>query len=199
MSDIWILGCTHAFHKNITTGVSKWPEGGMRDFPNEHIMTQKLASNINECVQSNDLMIHLGDWSFGGYDNIFRFREMINCQNIIIATGNHDYDKFWHKKEVKNLFKQVYSGLFEKTISNQRVVFCHYPILSWNHKNHGSYMLHSHCHGSMRGWISEHMPNSKILDCGVDTNGLMPYNFNDIVKYMSAKTEDILDHHSNIS
>lgn len=199
MVDIWITGCTHGWHKNITKGVSKWSNTDQcRPFDDENLMTNHVVKNINDCVHKADLLIHLGDWSFGGYENIFRFREMINCENIIICRGNHDYDKFWHKKEVKSLFKEVYSGLFEKSIGSQRVILCHYPILSWNHKSHGSYMLHSHCHGSMRKWVAEHMPNSKILDCGVDTNDLKPYNFSDIVNYMNNKTEDALDHHSNI-
>ena len=30
----------------------------------------------------DDFLIHLGDWSFGGFDSIKEFRSRINCKNI---------------------------------------------------------------------------------------------------------------------
>jgi len=31
-------------------------------------MNDTLVNNINEMVGENDVLIHLGDWSFGGFE-----------------------------------------------------------------------------------------------------------------------------------
>ena len=38
-----------------------------------------------------DTLYHLGDWSFGGIENIWNFRKRINCKNIYLVPGNHDH------------------------------------------------------------------------------------------------------------
>jgi calcineurin-like phosphoesterase family protein len=54
-------------------------------------------------VKENDILYHLGDFSFGGWMNVWRFRSQINCKNIHLILGNHDYqikkNKFLHNLE----------------------------------------------------------------------------------------------------
>jgi calcineurin-like phosphoesterase family protein len=54
-------------------------------------MNATLVDNINNKVGENDILIHLGDWSFGGFDKIVEFRERIKCKNIHLVLGNHDH------------------------------------------------------------------------------------------------------------
>ncbi len=42
-------------------------------------------------VKPNDIIYHLGDWSFGGHENIKIFRNRIKCKNIHLILGNHDH------------------------------------------------------------------------------------------------------------
>lgn len=30
-----------------------------------------------------------------------------------------------------------------------KVIMCHFPMLSWEHKDKGSIMIHGHCHGKV--------------------------------------------------
>ena len=94
---VWFTSDTHYGHKNICRGVSEWDlndHGGhlsVRDFDTVDQMNDAIVNGINKYVNSEDYLIHLGDWSFGGIENIWNFRKRINCKNIILILGNHDH------------------------------------------------------------------------------------------------------------
>lgn len=94
---IWFTSDTHYGHKNICKGVTEWDlkdHGGdmsVRDFKTLEQMNSTLVDSINKYVAEDDYLIHLGDWSFGGIENIWKFRERIVCKNIIEILGNHDH------------------------------------------------------------------------------------------------------------
>ena len=92
MSETYITSDTHGFHQNIVFGVSTWdPKDGCRPFDTIEEMNEAMAANINAIVKEDDILWHLGDWSFGKEDNIAEFRSMINCKNIHLILGNHDW------------------------------------------------------------------------------------------------------------
>jgi calcineurin-like phosphoesterase family protein len=93
MNNIWLTSDTHYNHSNYCLGVSNWDnkEVSCRKFQTLEEMNQLLVNNINQYVKENDTLYHLGDWSFGGIDNIWEFRKQINCKNIILVPGNHDH------------------------------------------------------------------------------------------------------------
>lgn len=89
--NIFFTSDTHFHHKNITSGVSKWDAGrGVRDFETPEKMTDYLINKINEYIKEDDILIHLGDWSFDGIDKIWESRKRIVCKNIYLVAGNHD-------------------------------------------------------------------------------------------------------------
>lgn len=94
---IWFTSDSHYGHKNICKGVTAWDlkdHGGdmsVRDFKNLDQMNSALVDGINNYVAQDDYLVHLGDWSFGGIENIWKFRNRINCKNIILILGNHDH------------------------------------------------------------------------------------------------------------
>lgn len=47
-----------------------------------------------------------------------------------------------------------------------RVVMCHYPMLTWNHKPHGAVMLHGHSHGKLDEYNDQSM--DLRFDVGID-------------------------------
>jgi calcineurin-like phosphoesterase family protein len=82
--NIWFTSDTHYGHKNICRGVTSWKSedpaaliAATRDFPTLEIMNETIVSNINSVVAEDDWLIHLGDWSFGGIENIDAFRDQI--------------------------------------------------------------------------------------------------------------------------
>ncbi len=96
---VWFTSDTHAFHRNICIGVSQWKAGATRDFTDEMVMTDHLISQINKYVKEDDILYHLGDWSFGGPDKILQFRNAINCKTIHLILGNHD-DNIAHNRPI---------------------------------------------------------------------------------------------------
>ena len=79
---VWITSDTHYNHTNICRATTKWrtPNGDIpipqtRDFETLNKMNDVIVNNINEVVGYDDILIHLGDWSFGGFEKIGEFRE----------------------------------------------------------------------------------------------------------------------------
>lgn len=100
MSDIWFTSDTHYHHKNIVRGVTEWagdPAKGAasvqrtRDFKTLEEHDDELVKNINACVKPDDILYNLGDWSFGGLEQVWEFRKRLNCRNIHLVFGNHDH------------------------------------------------------------------------------------------------------------
>ena len=87
---------TENSHENMCRGITKWkltPEELLtqtRDFKTLADMNETLVAEINAIVGENDTLYHLGDWSFGGINQIWEFRKQINCKNIHLILGNHD-------------------------------------------------------------------------------------------------------------
>lgn len=75
---------THYAHSNICSATTKW-EGSSnltRQFNSLDHMNNTLVNNINCMVGEDDILIHLGDFSFGGFEKIQEFRDRIVCKNI---------------------------------------------------------------------------------------------------------------------
>ena len=91
MKNIWFSSDFHYGHKNICRGVSTWSNlKYTRDFQSIEEMNYTLVNNINSYVKKDDDLYFLGDWSFGGIENIWEFRKKLNCTNIHFICGNQD-------------------------------------------------------------------------------------------------------------
>lgn len=96
--NIWVTSDTHYGHRNITgPKVSRW-SSGYRDFKDVPEMNAHIVKQINKVVKEDDLLYHLGDWSFGGIEEIWNFRKQLRCKNIILLLGNHDEHILENKK-----------------------------------------------------------------------------------------------------
>jgi calcineurin-like phosphoesterase family protein len=101
---LWFTSDTHYNHSNICSSTTKWSDSRLtRQFASLEAMNQRLVDNINDVVGENDILIHLGDWSFGGIDSIGEFRDRINCKNIHLVLGNHDHH-IQNNKELKDRY-----------------------------------------------------------------------------------------------
>ena len=98
---------THDRYDNICSATTRWEkgEGNTRKFASLEQMNDTIVNNINEVVGENDILFHLGDWSFGGFEKIAEFRDRINCKNIHLILGNHDH----HIERNKQLTDRYYS------------------------------------------------------------------------------------------
>jgi calcineurin-like phosphoesterase family protein len=187
---VWIISDTHFGHKNICRGVTAWrlPDGSIpisqtRDFDSISEMNEMIVNNINSVVGQDDVLIHLGDWSFGGFENIKIFRDRIVCKEIHLILGNHDEHIEKNRDGVQELFTSVnhYTKLMYKF---ETLVLMHYPIDSWDGLNKGHIHLHGHCH----------LPQQKVfgkgrrMDVGIDGNMFfMPYELDNVIKIVKMR------------
>ena len=200
---VWITSDTHYGHKNICRGVTSWrlPDGRIpikktRDFDTIEEMNESIVDGINSVVGQDDVLIHLGDFSFGGFENIQKFRDRIICKEIHLILGNHDTHIENNKGGVQELFTSVnhYTRLLYK---NKTFVLFHFPISSWDSLNKG----HIHLHGHVHLPTNLRFGKGKKMDVGMDghpTFGV--YGMDDIIQIMDKReiaSDMLFDHHTD--
>lgn len=215
--NVFVTSDSHYNHKNICRGVSSWEDNkgnlATRDFPSLEEMNQTIVDGINDRVKSDDILIHLGDWSFGGIQNIAQFREQINCKNIYLCYGNHDH----HIKNNRLLETSTHRGvpakeLFIETgdILNLTVTssvvkgkvqfFCsHYSHRIWDKRHHGRMHLFGHSHGSL-----DSVTNDRSMDVGIDSSmrifgTYMPFHIMEVYTILENRENFTIDHHSYLT
>lgn len=189
-NNIWITSDTHYMHNNICKGVTRWkidtPEGlsAVRDFETLEEMNSSLVENINSVVDRKDWLIHMGDWSFGGFEMIEEFRSMINCENVVLMIGNHDHWIERNEKGVRTLFSHVahYEELrVTRKESEEKFILCHYPIISWNGLRKGAFMLHGHQHLK----VDRRFGMGRRMDIGVcGSPEFRPYHLEEVMNLL---------------
>jgi calcineurin-like phosphoesterase family protein len=196
---LYFTSDTHYMHTNICRGTTRWSnaDGFTRDFDTLDQMNDRIVNGINSVVGQDDILFHLGDWSFGGFERIEEFRNRINCKNIHIVLGNHDHHIERDREDIRRLFTSVNQYLELEVKGKdweQNYVLMHYPIISWNKMNDGVIHLHGHVHLSADRRIGK----GKTMDVGVDGNGLNPLHTSDIKRLMGSqpiKSGFEFDHH----
>jgi calcineurin-like phosphoesterase family protein len=197
--NIWFTSDSHFGHTNIAgPKISTW-SSGYRDFNSVHEMNMALVDGINKYVKEDDILYHLGDWSFGGVQNIFQFRNYIICKNIHLVLGNHDQHII--DKEIKyhdttfnpiELFSSVQDVLTIE-LGKTKLFLSHYSHRVWLGSHKGVIHLYGHSHGSIPDY-------GKSMDVGVDVafkkfGEYRPFNIGDITNIMSKRTIEKIDHH----
>ena len=193
--NIWFTSDTHFGHTNIAgPKVSVW-KNGYRNFNSVQEMNDALVHNINKIVGEDDILYHLGDWSFGGVHNIYYFRKSLICKNIHLMLGNHD--QHITNKDIKfldssfnpiDLFSSI-QDIFTGKIGKNNFHLSHYSHQVWPGGHKGVIHLFGHSHNSLKGI-------GKSMDVGVDTHPeFRPYHINEIVKIMDKINVKFIDHH----
>jgi len=192
-------GCPHIQHVNICKATSKWPNGGIRDFSSLDEMNETIIENTIKIVPATPkaILIWLGDFLFGDKKKLQYWLSRLAPRRIYAIGGNHD-DFIRFKVEYQNLF-DWWGEYLEIRVEGQLICHSHYPMMVWRDSHKGSWMLHSHCHGSLPD-----DPNQKRCDIGYDTSysqygvtkKFEPYTFNDLQKIMSKKNWKAMDHHN---
>jgi calcineurin-like phosphoesterase family protein len=194
---------THYGHKNICRGVTEWrlPDGSIpisqtRNFNTIEQMNETIVNNINSVVGQDDVLIHLGDFSFGGFENIQKFRDRILCKEIHLILGNHDTSIEKNRDNVQELFTSVshYTKLMYKF---KTFVLFHYPIASYDGLNKG----HIHLHGHVHLPTNLRFGKGKKMDVGMDGHPKFGvYDMDDIIRMMDKReimSDMLFDHHTD--
>lgn len=202
--NIWVFSDPHYGHKNICRGVTEWrtqdgkiPEGQTRDFGTLNHMNDTIVNNINNVAMQDDILICLGDWSFGGFEKIKEFWDRLVCKNIHLILGNHDHHIERNREGSQGLFKSV-SHYETLEVGSNKFRLMHYPISSWDGLNKGVFHLHGHCHLP----TNLRFGKGKRMDVGMDGHPeFRPYNLmTEIVPLLKSRpimSEMPEDHHTD--
>jgi len=206
MKNIWFTSDTHYHHKNIVRGTTSWIGEGeihgisrTRNFDTLEEHDEVLISNFNNLIKENDEVWHLGDWSFGGHEQIKIFRDRLKCKNINLIFGNHDQ----HIEPIDSPYRKLFNSVqyvkefylkIDCTLSNKYgklgIFLSHYSHQVWNGSHHGNIHLFGHSHGSLKGI-------GRSIDVGVDTNNLYPYHLDEVLFFLKDIPVNFVDHHNS--
>ena len=197
---IYFTSDSHYNHKNIAgKEVSSWDKG-YRNFISVEEMNQHIVDSINSVVKVGDTLIHAGDWSFGGINSIFEFRDRLNCQDIILTFGNHDYHIKKNKSyNGRNPLDNFFHASKRYRLSHKEIpliIVSHYSQRIWEDSHKGSIMLYGHSHGTLPQYVNASGEPLRTMDIGYDVRPV-PYSLDEILEMMKDRPFTNVDHHKN--
>jgi calcineurin-like phosphoesterase family protein len=177
---IWFTADTHFFHSNILKYCN-------RPFANITENNETIIKNWNNVVSVDDIVYHLGDFSFGSKNLSSWIASRLNGR-IFLLPGNHDKKgKLPLETDLFKITPQYYELKIQQSAiknSHQLIVLCHYAFEVWNKRHYGSWHLHGHSHGGLPS------SNKQLrLDVGVDCNNYTPVSIEQVQKIMKKKEE----------
>lgn len=185
--NIWFTSDTHFFHKNII-------EYCRRPYYSVDQMNQALIDNWNRVVEPDDIIYHLGDFSFAnknktraileqlyGYKVLIRGNHDRNCEGYVELGFNEAYEDLilmtageviWmnHIPEVndeddRKFVRPQYKESFHKLSPNERPAKYNRPSL----------VLCGHVHEK---WLYK----GRCINVGVDQWGYFPVSLKDLIE-----------------
>lgn len=126
----------------------------------------------NGTVRREDVVYILGDFCLGNKERTEKVLQKLKGRKFLIE-GNHD--KSLHGLE---RYFEWYGQIKEAKFTNNQYEFidpnetfcvelCHYPMLTWNRRPHGTCMVHGHTHGAIDAFNSESL--ELRVDVGLDS------------------------------
>ena len=131
---IWVTSDTHFCHRRILIY-----EAENRPFKNLNEMNEALIQRWNEKVGEKDIVLHLGDFSFGNKNRIKDIVTRLNGR-IWLLMGNHDREQHYNWKELG--FDRTFDNPF---LLDGKFVFSHEPL---KEIPEGKVNIYGHVHGS---------------------------------------------------
>lgn len=154
---VFFTADTHFGHALMVASSRRCP----RPWDTVEEMTEGLVANWNTVVSWKDTVYHLGDVSFLKSGQTLEVLKRLNGF-IHLVRGNHD----GMSAQCLGEFESV-SDIKEIRVEGQKLILCHYALMTWNKMHEGSWMLHGHSHGALR------VDETKCrMDVGVDARAL---------------------------
>jgi len=149
-----------------------------RPFENVEQMNEEIIRRWNSRVHKNDEIYVLGDIAWvTSWDRLTPFTSRLNGK-IHLIKGNHD-TMFVKGDMTKSPFVWIKDIAEIKDKANgeeYRVVLCHFPMLSWNARMHGSLHLYGHVHNSPMDFVPKN-----AFNVGVDVWNFEPVTLEEIL------------------
>lgn len=141
-----------------------------RPFDTIRQMDDTIIENIAAVVQPGDDLWIVGDFGFGrtaGQDGYLEglFERLPGRKHLVV--GNHDGER------VLALPWQSCNDMVEISDRTQKLVLCHYPMITWKHARRGALHLFGHVHKRWQG-------SRNSINVGVDVWDFHPVRLADI-------------------
>ena len=173
MARTFVTSDTHFGHENIIRYAN-------RPFANWRMMGEAMIERWNSRVAADDVVYFLGDFAMGPGakdDYVEQVLRRLNGDKIGVL-GNHDQPSKWSvglkqfvlEKGIDN-FRILTDQIHAAKIDGVDFLMCHYPMVDWDGKFHGTVHLHGHAHTQYRSKEVHNMVQSRRYDIGVDMFG----------------------------
>lgn len=178
----------HFYHKNIV----KFTDRGKFTTPEDH--NEWLIDLWNSQVKPDDVVYHLGDFSFNHAKALDILHKLNGLKHMIL--GNHDLEHSRYHGHLDNDTVRFVGNYRNIKLGEVSAVLFHYPIASWHGQARGAWHLHGHSHGNYAG-------QGKLLDVGLDSAFTLLgehrlFTVEDIAKYMVERPVYAADRHREV-
>jgi len=175
----------HIGHKNVL-------KFSNRPFKDIDEMDNYIINMVLDTVKQGDEIYFLGDLGFHPSPAIDRlFRELPKKVNFNWVIGNHDKKVLNHYKQFANKLDHIMETTIRVDEKKQRIVMCHYPMLTWNQSHRNAWQLFGHHHINGHGSeLLEKMIVGKMLNVNLEYNDFKMYDENDIIRIMNKKKDN---------
>lgn len=182
----------------------------MSDLHYNHDNIRKLCNRESSCVEDMNkeiedvlatlpegaILFDLGDlfWRVNETE-MKRVMSIPKYSEFYKVLGNHDKEKIYTKSYVGEMIT-AFGDIIDIRVEYEGVVYpvslSHYPMVSWNHKSRGGFMIHGHTHGNIDKY-NEESPDLRV-DVGMDSaiskeNGSFLIPFSKIMEVMEKKAK----------
>ena len=182
----------------------------MSDLHYNHDNIRKLCNRESSCVEDMNkeiedvlatlpegaILFDLGDlfWRVNETE-MKRVMSIPKYSEFYKVLGNHDKENIYTKSYVGEMIT-AFGDIIDIRVEYEGVVYpvslSHYPMVSWNHKSRGGFMIHGHTHGNIDKY-NEESPDLRV-DVGMDSaiskeNGSFLIPFSKIMEVMEKKAK----------
>lgn len=166
-----------------------------RPFEDIKEMSDELIKNWNSVVTNDDIVVSMGDFFwFNDSHNIKKCVDKLNGKEIYLVLGNHDKrESFRRITDERFHIVDGVTHIYLRCENEERwehktyeLVCCHYPLMTWAHRENGAINLFGHIHSNeMRtpDEVDQDLPlwKGQQLDVGVDNQNYTPVSFEDVL------------------
>jgi calcineurin-like phosphoesterase family protein len=169
---IYYIADTHFGHANIIKYCG-------RPYSSVEEMNAELIANWNRKVHSEDTVYIVGDFAYRSMNSVRQIALSLNGHKRLI-TGNHDHS-WLNDAGAANCFDDI-SHMDIINDSGNRIILCHYPLMTWSGERKGAYMVYGHIHNHTNDkfWpliaLNDHM-----LNAGADLNNYAPVTLRELI------------------
>lgn len=164
----WFTADEHFGHKNIIRYCN-------RPFSCLGEMHSEIIKRHNACVQHDDTVVHLGDFSIQERKTTLALIAKLNGSHIFLGGKPITHDKWIGQSQQSQI------RIFK--LQERYIIACHYAMRIWPLSYYNSWHIYGHSYGRLNS-------SGKSYDVGVDCNNFTPVSFQQLSDIMFDKPDN---------